>query len=445
MSRYTKEDIFRLVEEEDVEFIRLQFTDIFGVLKNAAITSGQLKRALNNRCMFDGSVIEGFVRIEESDMYLYPDLDTFEIFPWRPQQGKVARLICDVRRPGGQPFEGDPRYVLKQAIKEAADMGYEFHVGPECELFLFHTDDEGNPTTNTHEKGSYFDVGPLDLAENVRRDIVLALEDMGFEIEASYHEMSHGQHEIDIQSAPALEAADKIMTFKMAVKNIAKRHGLHATFMPQPVEGTNGSGLHLNMYLTDKSGKNVFEDLQDKLGLSKTAYQFIAGLLEHSEEIALLTNPLINSYKRLIPSHDAPNYIAWSEHSNRSALIRIPPSEGENTRIELRSPDSAANPYLVLAACLAAGLDGIRKNLEPAASVDENIYAMSKEERRARGIKTLPESLEAAVKIFRKSRFSEKVLGSHIFSKYLEAKEKEWNAFRVHVTDWEVKEYLRKY
>lgn len=273
MSKYSKDDIIRMVEEEDVEFIRLQFTDIFGMLKNVAITAGQLPKALENRCIFDGSAIEGFVRIDESDMYLYPDLDTFEIFPWRPQQGKVARLICDVYGVDQKPFEGDPRYVLKQAAAKAADMGYTFHVGPECEFFLFHTDDDGRPTTNTHEMAGYFDVAPIDLAENVRRDIVMNLEAMEFQVEASHHEIAPAQHEIDFEYTDVLQAADNIMTFKMAAKTIAKRHGLHATFMPKPKEGVNGSGMHINMSLADRDGNNVFVDQSDPLGLSATAYQ----------------------------------------------------------------------------------------------------------------------------------------------------------------------------
>ena len=380
MSRYTKEDIFRIVEEEDVEFIRLQFTDIFGMIKNVAVTVSQLERALNNQCMFDGSAIEGFVRIEESDMYLYPDLDTFEIFPWRPQQGKVARFICDVHYPGGEPFDGDPRYVLKKVMKKAKDMGYTFLAGPECEFFLFHTDEEGNPTTVTHEKAGYFDVGPLDFVENVRRDIVLCLEDMGFDVEASHHELAPAQHEVDLQYQEGLRTADDVTTFKMTVKNVAKRHGLHATFMPKPQEGVNGSGMHINMSLTDGMGRNLFEDKDDPAGLSTLAYQFMAGILYHMKEMVLLTNPLVNSYKRLIPGYDAPNYIAWSIHSNRSALIRIPSARGYNTRVELRCPDSSANPYLALAACLAAGLDGIEKQMTPPPSVNRNIYAMSREE-----------------------------------------------------------------
>lgn len=445
MSRYSKEDILRMAEEEDVEFIRLQFTDIFGMLKNVAITVSQLEKALDNRCMFDGASIEGFVRVEESDMYLYPDLDTFEIFPWRPQQGKVARLMCDVHHPNGEPFEGDPRYVLKKVLQEAADMGYTFQVGPECEFFLFHTDEEGRPTTNTHEMAGYFDVGPIDMAENVRRDIVLNLEDMGFEIEASHHEIAPAQHEIDFMYEDGLTTADNIMTFKMAVKTIAKRHGLHATFMPKPKAGVNGSGMHINMSLADQNGKNAFVDEADPLGLSKVAYQFIAGILNHIREMTLLTNPLVNSYKRLVPGYDAPTYIAWSSASNRSQLIRIPSSRGENTRVELRCPDSAVNPYLAIAACLAAGLDGIRNQMVPPEVVNENVFAMSEEELKTRGIEHLPETLGEAIEAFEGSEFIQSVLGTHIYHKYLKAKEAEWKKFRAEVTDWEVEEYLYKY
>jgi glutamine synthetase len=445
MSKYSKEDIFRIVEEEDVEFIRLQFTDIFGMMKNVAITKSMLSKALDNRCMFDGSSIEGFIRSEESDMYLYPDLDTFEIFPWRPQQGKVARLMCDVYSPDKTPFEGDPRFVLKKVLKKAQDMGFVFQAGPECEFFLFHTDEEGRPTTQTHETASYFDVAPIDQAENVRRDMVLSLEEMGFMIEASHHEISPGQHEIDFQYAEGIVTADNIMTFKMAVKAIAKRHGLHATFMPKPKAGVNGSGMHINMSLSDSDGNNMFEDSNDELGLSKNAYQFIAGILHHMKGMTILTNPLVNSYKRLVPGYDAPVYIAWSAKANRSPLIRIPSSRGESTRIELRCPDSAVNPYLALAACLAAGLDGIEKEMTPPDSVDSNVFAMPQEEILSRGIEQLPETLGEAIEAFRKDEFMKGVLGEHIFTKYLEAKEAEWRMFRAQVTDWEVEEYLYKY
>lgn len=445
MGKYSKEDIFRFVEEEDVEFIRLQFTDIFGMLKNVAITSGQLKKALENRCMFDGSAIEGFVRVEESDMYLYPDLDTFAIFPWRPQQGKVARFICDVYRPNNTPFEGDPRYVLKKVLKEAEEMGYRFNVGPECEFFLFHTDEEGRPTTKTHEMAGYFDVGPVDLAENVRRDIVLNLEEMGFEIESSHHEIAPAQHEIDVQYEKGLLAADNILTFKLAVKTIAKRHGLHATFMPKPKVGVNGSGMHINMSLEDFLGKNVFEDQEDELGLSQTAYQFVAGILYHMRTMTLLTNPLVNSYKRLVPGFDAPTFIAWSTAPNRGQVIRIPSSRGASTRVELRSPDSAVNPYLALAACLAAGLDGIKKGMVPPAQVNQNILQMSEDELNQRGILQLPKTLGEAIEAFEGDEFLKGVLGEHIYTKYLSAKKKEWNMFRTQVTDWEIEEYLFKY
>ena len=445
MSKYSKEDILRIVEEEDVEFIRLQFTDIFGMLKNVAITKNMLGKALDNRCMFDGSSIEGFVRNEEADMYLHPDFDTFELFPWRPQQGKVARLMCDVHCPDQTPFMGDPRFVLKKVLKKARDMGFVFHAGPECEFFLFHTDEEGQPTTNTHEMASYFDVAPIDQAENVRRDMIMTLEDMGFMIESSHHEIAPGQHEIDFQYTEGLATADQIMTFKMAVKTIAKRHGLHATFMPKPKAGVNGSGMHLNMSLSDLKGKNMFEDPNGKLGLSKVAYQFIAGILHHMEEMAIMTNPLVNSYKRLIPGYDAPIYIAWSAKGNRSSVIRIPSSRGESTRIELRCPDASVNPYLALAVCLAAGLDGIEKEMSAPESVDDNIFVMSADEIQKRSIRQLPETLGEAIDAFREAEFMREVLGEHIYTKYLEAKEAEWRQFRAQVTDWEVEEYLYKY
>ena len=372
MGKYTKEDILRIAQEENVKFVRLQFTDILGQLKNVAITVSQLEKALNNECMFDGSSIEGFVRIEESDMYLRPDYDSFVIFPWRPQFGKVARLICDVYRTDGTPFEGDPRYILKRAIKKAADMGYSFNVGPECEFFLFETDDAGNPTTISNERAGYFDLGPLDQGENARRDIVLTMEDMGYGVEASHHEMAPAQHEIDLEYTEALDAADNIMTFKLVTKTIAKRHGLHATFMPKPKDGIHGSGMHLNMSLS-RDGKNVFADEKDPNGLSQEAYYFIGGLMKHIKAISFITNPIVNSYKRLVPGYEAPVYIAWSAN-NRTPLIRIPRVSGKSTRVELRSPDGAANPYLALAVCLAAGMEGIKNKILPPESVDENIY-----------------------------------------------------------------------
>lgn len=440
---YTKEDIMELVQDEDVEFIRLQFTDMFGQMKNVAITVSQLGKALDNRCMFDGSSIEGFARIEEADMILYPDLDTLAIFPWRPQQGKVARLICDVKRPGGEPFEGDPRYVLKRAVREAAELGYTFEVGPECEFFLFHTDENGLPTTITHEKAGYFDLGPLDLGENARRDMVLTLEDMGFIVESSHHEIAPAQHEIDFQYDEALAAADNIMTFKLAVKTIAKRHGLHATFMPKPKFGVNGSGMHINMSLA-KDGKNIFSDPADKNGLSREAYWFIGGIMKHMKGMTAITNSLVNSYKRLVPGYEAPVYIAWSA-TNRSPLIRIPSSRGEHTRIELRCPDPSANPYLALAVCLRAGLDGIVNHIDPPESVDCNIFDLTEEERKSRGIEAVPASLREAVSELEKDELIREVLGVHMADKYIRAKKEEWEKYTAQVTEWEISQYLNQY
>ena len=443
MKNHTKEDIIRLVEEEDVEFIRLQFTDIFGNLKNVAITASQLERALNNQCMFDGSSIEGFVRIEESDMYLHPDYNTLEIFPWRPQQGKVARLICDVYRPDGTPFEGDPRYVLQRAIAKAADQGYTFKVGPECEFFLFQSDENGLPTTITYEQAGYFDLGPMDFGENARRDMVMTLEDMGFVVEASHHEVAPSQHEIDIQYDEALATADNIMTFKLAVKSIAKQHGLHATFMPKPVYGVNGSGMHINMSLYH-NGRNIFADSSDGNGLSKEAYYFIGGLMKHMKAITAIVNPLINSYKRLVPGYEAPVHIAWSA-KNRSPLIRIPAAGGEGTRIELRSPDPAANPYLALAVCLGAGLEGIEQKLMPPASVDCNIFEMSQEEKNARKIEEIPGTLLEAIEALEQDPLMKEILGEHVYHKYIEAKKEEWQSYRSQVTEWEIARYLNRY
>jgi glutamine synthetase len=445
MTKYSKEDIIRLVEENDVEFVRLQFTDILGTLKNVAITRSQLEKALDNKCMFDGSSIEGFVRIEESDMYLRPDLNSFVIFPWRPQQGKVARLICDVYTTDNKPFEGDPRYRLRKVVEEAAAMGYTFNVGPECEFFLFHTDEDGSPTTITHDTAGYFDLGPLDLGENARRDICLTLEEMGFEIEASHHEVAMGQHEIDFKYDEAMQAADNIVTFKLVVKSIAKRNGLCATFMPKPIFGIAGSGMHINMSLV-KDGVNVFYDENDPKGnqLSTTAYQFIAGIMEHINAMTAVSNPLVNSYKRLVAGYEAPVYIAWS-CKNRSPLIRIPAARGMSTRIELRSPDPSCNPYLVLANCLAAGLDGIKRGLTPPASTDKNIFEMSEEERNRNNINALPINLEAALEELKHDELIKGVMGEHVLEKFIEAKTAEWNDFRLTVTEWEVKSYLGRY
>ena len=439
---YTKEQIVQLIKDNDVKFIRLQFTDVVGTLKNVAVTASQIDKVLSNKCMFDGSSIEGFVRIEESDMYLYPDIDTFVIFPWRPQEGKVARFICDVYTPEGKPFEGCPRNALKKVIKQAESMGYSLNAGPECEFFLFLLDDAGKPTTITHDDAGYFDLGPVDMGENARRDICLTLESMGFEIEASHHEVAQGQHEIDFKYADALRTADNINTFKMVVKIIAKKYGLHATFMPKPIAGINGSGMHTNMSLFDiKAGKNAFDDPSGEYGLSETAFHFIGGLIKNMRSIAAVTNPTVNSYKRLVPGYEAPVYIAWSPR-NRSPLIRIPAARGSSTRTELRCPDPSSNPYLVLAACLAAGLDGVKNKVKPPKAVDQNIFKMPADERKRLGVGDLPINLEEAIKEFEASAYMKETLGDHVFSRYIEAKRKEWNSYKATVHQWELENYL---
>ena len=440
MSKLTREDIVREVKEKDVHFIRLQFTDIFGQLKNVAITTSQLDKALDNAIAIDGSSIEGFLRIEESDMRLFPDLDTFTLLPWRSEDDRVARMICDVHLPNGKPFEGDPRQVLKRALKKADDMGFEFMVGPECEFFLFHTDEKGDPSTTTGDQAGYFDLGPLDHGEEVRRDICLALEAMGFEIEASHHEVAPGQHEIDFKYADALKTADNIMSFRLAVKTLARRAGLHATFMPKPIFGINGSGMHTNMSLF-KDGKNIFFDEKDPKGLSREAYSFIAGILAHIRGITAVANPLVNSYKRLVPGYEAPCYLAWSS-VNRSVLIRVPAGRGQSTRLELRSPDPSANPYLALALCLTAGLDGIQKKMEPPKETPENIYAMSDAQRLAKGISSLPGSLKEALGALGEDSLMLQALGKQVADHYIEGKEQEWDEYRTQVTDWETKKYL---
>lgn len=443
MSKYSKEDIISMVSEDDIKFIRMQFTDIFGQLKNVAITASQIEKAVNNQIMIDGSSIEGFVRIQESDQYLYPDLDSFAILPWRPQYGRVARLICDVHNPDGTSFVGDPRYVLRRVLRKAADMGYTFNVGPECEFFLFQTDESGNPITKTDDEAGYFDLGPLDRGEGTRREICMALEEMGFEIEASHHEVAKGQHEIDFKYAEALQAADNIMTFRLAVKTLAQKNGQHATFMPKPIYGINGSGMHTNMSLF-RDGKNVFNDENGKKGLSKEAYSFIAGLLTHVKGMCAITNPLVNSYKRLVPGYEAPCYLAWSA-SNRSALIRIPAARGQSTRVELRNPDPACNPYLALAVCLAAGLDGIEKGLTPPAEITENIFTMDAAARERNGIASLPGSLEEAISALKNDELIKDTLGEHVMAQYISGKEAEWNEYRTRVSNWEIDKYFIAY
>ena len=419
MHNYTRDDIFHIVEEEDVAFIRLQFTDIFGTMKNMAVTVGQLEKALDNRCMFDVSSLEGVADEEESDMYLYPDLSTFEIFPWRPQQGKVARLICDVYKKDGTPYEG----------------------GPECEFFLFHTDDDGRPTTVTHEQGGYFDVGPLDLGENARRDMILTLEDMGFEIISSHHEIAPAQHEIDFHYDEAMITADNLMTFKMVVKTIAKRHGLHATFMPKPKSETYGSGMHINLSLYKNDGTNALYNAEDENGLSQEGYYFIGGLMKHMKAITCITNPTINSYKRFVPGYEAPVYMGWSAKT-RGPLIRVSMEKEDNSRLELRSPDATANPYLALAVLLKAGLDGIKNQIMPPKNIDENIQKMTQERRDELQVEELPRTLGAATAELEKDELLISVLGKELAEKIIKANKKEYKEYCMQVTDWEIDHYL---
>ncbi|MBR5376874.1 MAG: type I glutamate--ammonia ligase [Lachnospiraceae bacterium] len=443
MSKYTKEDIFRFAEEEDVEFIRLQFTDMFGRMKNMAVTAAQLQKAVDNKCMFDGSLIEGFARIEESDMYLYPDPDTYVTFPWRPQQGKVARFICDIYRPDGSRFEGDPRYILQKVRDEIRGMGYELAVNPACEFYLFNTDENGLPTVETSEHAGYFDLSPADMGENARRDIVLALSDMGIEVNCSEHERSSGQHEINMAACEVLHCADNIQTFRFAVRTLAKRHGLHATFMPKPRYDLSGSGMHLGLTLK-KDGRNVFYDPASKDGLSDEARFFIGGMMTHINALTAVTDPIVNSYKRLVPGYEtAPVYTAWS-FTNRTALIRVPSHMKENTSIEFRSADSSSNPYLALAVMLAAGMEGIRKRIEPAKPVEKNIFEMTRKERIEEGIDNLPGTLGEAIDALEADDFIKGVLGEHISDRFISVKREEYADYRAHVSHWELDKYLAK-
>ncbi|KGR79656.1 type I glutamate--ammonia ligase [Ureibacillus manganicus] len=444
MGKYTKEDIKQIVKENNVRYIRLQFTDILGTIKNVEIPVSQLDKALDNKMMFDGSSIEGFVRIEESDMYLHPDYDTFAIFPWTHEKGKVARLICDIATTDGQPFAGDPRSNLKRILKKMEELGFtSFNLGPEPEFFLFKLDDKGEPTLEVNDHGGYFDLAPTDLGENCRRDIVLELEEMGFEIEASHHEVAPGQHEIDFKYADAITACDNIQTFKLVVKTIARKHGLHATFMPKPLFGEAGSGMHFNVSLF-RGNENAFFNPHTEIGLSETAMQFMAGVLHHVQGFTAITNPTVNSYKRLVPGYEAPCYVAWSAQ-NRSPLIRVPSARGASTRIEVRSVDPSANPYLAMAVILEAGLEGIRQGLVPPAPVNRNIYVMTEAERIANGIDNLPPSLDDALRLLEKDEVVKEALGSHIYENFKEAKEIEFEMFRSYVHPWERDQYMKMY
>ena len=447
MKKLTKEEILKQAKENGVEFVRLQFTDLFGIMKNVAITVSQLEKALDNDCMFDGSSIDGFARIDESDMYLHPDLDTWCIVPWRKKDEiQTGRLICSVYKSDNQtPFDGDPRNIFKKVIEKAAAMGYGFNVGPECEFFLFKTDEKGKPTLETADEAGYFDLNPIDHGENCRRDICLALEKMGYVIEASHHEVAQGQHEIDFQFGEGLTTADRVMTFKHVVKTYATKHGLHATFMPKPIYGINGSGMHTNMSLYDlKTGKNIFDDPNGELGLSDKAYSFIAGIMEHIKGIAAFSNPTVNSYKRLVPGYEAPSYLVWST-SNRSCLVRIPASRGKGTRVELRCPDPTCNPYLEMALCLAAGLDGIERGLKPQPAYDENVFVLSPEQLEAENIDCLPGTLEQAIAEAEKDPFIKQTIGAHAFENYIAGKKAEWDEYRTKVSQWELDQYMINY
>jgi glutamine synthetase len=439
-----KRELIERCREHDVKFVRLQFTELYGQLKNISIPATELEKALDNELMFDGSSIRGFKRIEKSDMYFHPDPSTFQVLPWGGREsGRTARIICDVADPDGTPFAGDPRVQLKKVMAEAKAEGYEMSVGPEAEFFLFKRGEENRPTLDPHDHASYFDVYPDDLAEDTRRDIEDELTNLGFHLEASHHEVAIGQHEIDFRHADPLTTADNLITFRWVVKHAAARNGIHATFMPKPLYGENGSGMHINQSLS-RGGQNAFFDPSDDLQLSSAAYGYIAGLLEHLPALTAICNPTVNSYKRLIPGYEAPVYIAWSP-GNRSAAIRIPAKRGHSTRVELRTPDPTANPYLAFACLLQAGLDGVRKAAKPPAPVDVNIYHLSDQESADLGIKGLPHNLEDALTALEADSVLKSALGDHIFDAFISEKRKEWSDYREQVHDWEFKQYLDRY
>ena len=441
----SKDEVRKMVKDENIRFLRVMFTDMLGTIKSVDLPVSQLDKLMDNKIMFDGSSIDGFVRIEESDMYLYPDMSTWLVFPWGAEHGKVARVICSVQTVDGEPFAGDPRNNLKRVLKDMQKMGFkDFNIGPEPEFFLFKTDEQGNPTQTVKDQENYFDMEPADRGEDCRRDIVLALEKMGFDVEAAHHEVAPGQHEVDFKYSDALEAADNIQTFKLIVKTIAKKYGLHATFMPKPLSGINGSGMHLNMSLFTQNGDNAFFDPEDERQLSQTAYHFLGGLMKHARAYTAVCNPIVNSYKRLVPGFEAPVYVAWST-SNRSPLIRIPSDRGMGTRVELRSADPSANPYLAIAAVLEAGLDGLRNELPAIHEVDENIYQMTSKERVEKDVRNLPDTLHNALKSLAKDEVVKGSMGDHIYHSFMEAKTREYDAYRQHVSDWERQRYMEKY
>jgi glutamine synthetase len=440
----SKEDIVKLCNANDVQFLRLQFCDMHGLVKNMSVPIGQLDKVLDNKVMLDGSSIRGFRTIETSDMYFYPDISTFKVLPWRPREGAVARFICDIHNADGTPFDGCPRVNLKRVLKRLADRGYTLNVGPECEFFLFETCEKGFPTTNYSDRGGYYDVEPTDVGSDIRRSIINTLEGMDFEIEASHHEVAPSQHEIDFKYADALTTADNVITFKWATKTIASEYGLYATFMPKPVFGVNGSGMHMNMSLSDHDGNNVFYDSSKPDGISQIMRYYIGGLLKNVKAFTAVTNPLVNSYKRIVPGYEAPVYIAWSQ-SNRSALIRIPASRGMGTRVELRCPDPSCNPYLAFAVALEAGLDGIDNKIDAPEAVDENIYELEMSTMKERNINALPGSLDEALHYMEESALVKKALGDHTYYHYIETKHKEFQQYRSRVSQWEIDNYLHAF
>ncbi len=440
-----REDILKAADEEGVRFMRLQFTDIMGVIKNVEIPRSQFEKALDGQIMFDGSSIQGFTRIEESDMLLTPDYETFRVNPWtNPDGSKVARMICDVYLPDGSPFPGCPRMTLKRQVERARQMGYTMVAGPEAEFFLFQKDAHGNPRLETHDIGGYFDLTPVDKGEECRRDIVIVLEAMGFEVEAAHHEVAPGQHEIDFKYSEAVSCADNVTTFRFVVKKVALDHGLHATFMPKPIFGVNGSGMHVHQSLLTKKGENAFYDTKAEFQLSKVAMGYIGGILEHAEGFAAVTNPLVNSYKRLVPGYEAPVNVAWSE-KNRSPLVRVPAKRGMSTRCEVRMPDPSCNPYLALAVMMASGLDGVKRELHPGPPINKNIFTMSNREKRRLRIGQLPANLYEALDELEKDEIVQEALGDHILENYLRAKRQEWQEYISHVHPWEQERYLGEY
>lgn len=442
-SKLDAKDVVKRASEEDVKTIRLQFTDILGGLKNVEIPAKHLEKALDEGIWFDGSSIEGFVRIEESDMILRPDPATYALLPWKPEEYREARIICDVYQPDGAPFEGDPRGFLRRMIEKARKLGFEMMAGPEAEFFMFARDPDGHARPVTHDQAGYFDMTPADRGEECRRDMVRDLVQLGFEIEAAHHEVACGQHEIDFKYADALSTADNIATFRMVVKTIALAHGLHATFMPKPVHGMNGSGMHCHQSLS-RGTKNAFYDEKDELGLSKICRHYMGGLLRHARAFTAVCNPLVNSYKRLVPGYEAPVYVTWAE-KNRSPMVRVPAARGAGTRVEVRSPDPSCNPYLALGLMLAAGLDGIEHGSDPGPPVNRNLYVMSAEERERLGIASLPGSLLEAIEALDSDLTMREALGSHIYHHFREAKLREYADYREQVHQWELDSYLKKY